>query len=104
MIPYRHKQSEKQPKDPRMGISQKLKKETVMSATATIRLPTPFIEMVKTKGAIEHRKVSQQLEYWVEIARCGIDNPELSFSEIKDMLAGVKEHKAGVVTSFDFDQ
>jgi hypothetical protein len=84
-----------------MGISQK---EAVMSATATIRLPVPFLEMVKAKGAIEHRKIPQQIEYCVEIAQCGIDNPELSFSEIKDMLAGVKEHKAGMVTSFDFDQ
>ena len=60
--------------------------------------------MAQKIGAIEHRKAPQQLEYWAEIARCGIDNPELTFSEVKDMLAAAKEHKAGMVTSFDFDQ
>ena len=74
-----------------------------MSPTATVRLSKSVLEKAKVKGEIEHRKPSQQIEYWAEIAQCGIDNPDLTFSEIKDMLSGVKEHKAGMVVPFEFD-
>ena len=73
-----------------------------MGATATIRLPEEVIERATLAGSIEHRRASQQIEYWAEIAQCGIDNPDLTFSEIKDMLVAVKEHKAGMTEPFDF--
>ena len=64
-----------------------------MRATATIRLPEYVIARATRAGMIEHRKASQQIEYWAEIAQCGIDNPDLTFSEIKDMIAAVlREH------------
>jgi len=73
-----------------------------MSATATIRLPQVILDEAKVCGKIEHRRPAQQIEYWVQIARCAIDNPDLTFSEIKDILTGMAEADAGMVSEYTF--
>ena len=73
-----------------------------MSATATIRLPRVILDEAKVRGKIEHRRPAQQIEYWVDVARCAIDNPDLTFSEIKDILTGLAEADAGMVSEYTF--
>ena len=73
-----------------------------MSTTATIRLPSVLLHEAKIRGKVEHRKPAQQIEYWVHVAQCAIDNPELSFSEIKDILTGMAEADAGQVSEYKF--
>ena len=73
-----------------------------MSATATIRLPSVLLKEAKIRGKVEHRKPAQQIEYWVHVAQCAIDNPDLSFSEIKDILTGMAEADAGQVSEYKF--
>ena len=73
-----------------------------MSATATIRLPQVILDEAKVRGKIEHRRPAQQIEYWVDVARCAIDNPDLTFSEIRDILTGIAEADAGLVSEYTF--
>jgi hypothetical protein len=73
-----------------------------MSATATIRLSESILSEAKIKGRVEHRKPAQQIEYWVHIAQCVIDNPDLSFTEVKDILTGIAEADAGQVSAYQF--
>ena len=73
-----------------------------MSATATIRLSESILSEAKIKGRVEHRKPAQQIEYWVHIAQCVIDNPDLSFTEVKDILTGMAEVDAGQVSDYKF--
>ena len=49
-----------------------------MSAPSTIRLPEDIIRRVRVVGKVEHRKPAQKIEYWISLARCAIDNPDLS--------------------------
>lgn len=73
-----------------------------MSATATIRLPSVLLREAEIRGKVEHRKPAQQIEYWVHVAQCAIDNPDLSFSEIKDILTAMAETDAGQVSEYTF--
>ncbi|MBC8207158.1 MAG: hypothetical protein H8E68_08435 [Kiritimatiellaeota bacterium] len=73
-----------------------------MSATATIRLSETLLKEARVKGKVEHRKPAQQIEYWVHIAQCVIDNPDLSFTEVKDILTGMAEADAGQVSDYKF--
>ena len=68
-----------------------------------VRLQEELMQSATQAGARHHRSAAEQIEYWAEIAQCGIDNPDLTFSEIKDMIAAVKEHKAGMVAPFEFN-
>lgn len=71
-------------------------------STMTIRLNEELIHQAEIKGRAEHRKPSQQIEYWVKIARCAIDNPDLSFAEIRDILDGLAEADIGELTEYSF--
>lgn len=71
-------------------------------STLTIRLNEELIHQAEIKGQSEHRKPAQQIEYWVKVARCAIDNPELSFLEIRDMFEGLSEANAGEMTEYNF--
>lgn len=73
-----------------------------MSATATIRLSNAVLQEAKIRGKVEHRKPAQQIEYWAQVAQCVIDNPDLSFSEVKDILTGIAEADAGQVSDYKF--
>ncbi len=73
-----------------------------MSATATIRLPEETIRRARIIGKAEHRKPSQQIEYWIELAQCALDNPELSISEIKETMEALAEVEAGDVSEYKF--
>ncbi len=73
-----------------------------MSATATIRLPEEIIKRARIVGKVEHRKPAQQIGYWISLAQCAIDNPDLSISEIKDILTGMAEADAGLVSEYTF--
>ena len=73
-----------------------------MSATATIRLSEEIIQRARIVGKVEHRKPAQQIEYWISIAQCAIDNPDLSIREIKETLQAMAESEAGDVTEYQF--
>ncbi len=73
-----------------------------MSATATIRLPEELIKRARIAGKVEHRKAAQQIEYWIGIAQCAIDNPDLSIREIKETLIAMGEAESGDVTEYTF--
>ncbi|MEA3545238.1 MAG: hypothetical protein U9R69_08475 [Thermodesulfobacteriota bacterium] len=72
-----------------------------MGATATIRLSEELIQKARIFGNVAHRKPAQQIEYWVKIAQCAIDNPDMSFTEIEDVLLGLAELDAGMGTKLD---
>lgn len=71
-------------------------------STTTIRLNSDLIKFAEVQGKAEFRKPSQQIEYWSEIARCAIDNPDLNFNEIKGILEGLAEVDAGMVEEYQF--
>lgn len=73
-----------------------------MSATSTIRLSQALLDEARVRGKVEHRKPAQQIEYWAHIAQCVIENPELSFHEVQDIMSGIAEAEAGQTSEYIF--
>ena len=71
-------------------------------STGIIRLNSDLIRIAEVRGKAEFRKPGQQIEYWGEIARCAIDNPDMTFLEIKSILAGLAEADVGMVEEYEF--
>ena len=59
------------------------------------KLPEALVESAKRHGALEHRWVPKQIEYWSQIGKIVTDNPDLPFSVIRDILIADREAPAG---------
>ena len=60
-----------------------------------VELPDDLVETAKRYGALEHRSVPKQIEYWSQIGKIVPDNPDLPFSVIRDILIADQEAPAG---------
>ena len=59
--------------------------------SVNVKLPEDLVENAKRYGTIEHRSVPQQIEYWSQIGKIAVENPDLTFSVICDILIADQE-------------
>lgn len=62
-----------------------------MSASISIRINQDLYEQAKQDAALEHRSITGQIEFWAQLGRAAIDNPDLPISFIAESLASMKE-------------
>ena len=60
-----------------------------------VKLPESLVESAKRYGAIEHRSVPKQIEYWSKVGKIAAENPDLPFSVIQDILVADQEDAVG---------
>uniref|UniRef100_UPI004055514A TA system antitoxin ParD family protein n=1 Tax=Orrella sp. TaxID=1921583 RepID=UPI004055514A len=60
-----------------------------------VKLSDDLVETAKRYGAIEHRSVPKQIEYWSQIGKIAAENPDLPFSVIRDILIADQEESVG---------
>ena len=60
-----------------------------------VKLSESLVETAKHYGAIEHRSVPKQIEYWSQIGKIAAENPDLPFSVIRDILIADQEAPVG---------
>lgn len=65
-----------------------------------VKLSEALVESARHYGAIEHRSVPKQIEYWSQIGRIAAENPDLPFSVIRDILIAEQEEPVG---EYEFD-
>jgi len=69
----------------------------------TVKLSDDLIKDAKRYGSIYHRSTPKQIEYWAHIGKIAEENPQLSYSLIKDILLSQVEVQEGEVTEYEFD-
>ena len=74
--------------------------ETAM-ATA-VRISDKLANDAKKFSRIDHRSLTGQIEYWARMGKCVEENPDLTFSLIKDILIGLEELKQGEKSEYRF--
>jgi hypothetical protein len=62
-----------------------------MSASISIRINQNLYEQAKQDAVIENRSITGQIEFWAQLGRAAIDNPDLPISFIAESLASMKE-------------
>ena len=63
--------------------------------SVNVKLPESLVDTAKRYGALEHRSVPKQIEYWSQIGRIASENPDLSFSAIREILLADQEEPIG---------
>ncbi|MBN2373912.1 hypothetical protein JXL19_09020 [bacterium] len=63
-------------------------------ATA-IRISEELFNEAKKYSRIDHRSITGQIEHWAIIGKCIEENPDLTYSLIKEILIGIEELEQG---------
>ena len=63
--------------------------------SVNVKLSESLVDTAKRYGALEHRSVPKQIEYWSQIGRIASENPDLSFSAIREILLADQEEPIG---------
>lgn len=62
-----------------------------MSASTSIRIDQTLYEKARQEAQAEHRTIAGQVEYWAQIGRVALDNPDLPISFIAETFASMAE-------------
>lgn len=70
--------------------------------TIEVNLSEEIVNEAKKFGQSDQRSLSDQIEYWIRIGKCAEENPDLTYSLIKEILMGVHELERGEKTEYQF--
>jgi hypothetical protein len=54
--------------------------------SANIRISIEEYELAKVAAKNEHRTINGQIEFWVKVGRCVLDNPDLPIDMIQELI------------------
>jgi len=70
--------------------------------TTAIRISDTLVTDAKKFSRIDHRSLTGQIEHWARIGKNVEENPELTYSQIKEILIGLDELENGEKTEYHF--
>jgi len=73
-------------------------------ASIAIKINLDLVKSARKVGLIEHRSAPKQLEYWARIGRIAIENPDLPYQFIHDVLLGRAQAESGELEEYIFGE
>lgn len=70
-------------------------------ATA-VRISEELVDEARKFSRIDHRSLTGQIEHWAQIGKCAEENPDLTYSLIKEILIGIEELERGEKSEYKF--
>ena len=70
--------------------------------TSAVRVSDKLVREARLVSAVDNRSVTAQIEHWARIGKCAEDNPDLTYSLIKEMLMGIAELEHGESSEYQF--
>ncbi|MGA2467018.1 MAG: hypothetical protein ABSH06_22050 [Thermodesulfobacteriota bacterium] len=70
-------------------------------ATA-VRISENLVNDARKFSRIDHRSLTGQIEHWARMGKCAEENPDLTYSLIKEILIGVEELEQGGKSEYKF--
>ncbi|MHB8151072.1 MAG: TA system antitoxin ParD family protein [Desulfobulbia bacterium] len=67
-----------------------------------VRISEELVGEAKRFSKIEHRSLTGQIEHWARIGKCSEENPDLTYSLIKEILMGIEELEHDEKTEYHF--
>jgi len=71
-------------------------------ATA-VRISSKLVKEARLFSRVEKRSLTGQIEHWAKIGKCAEENPDLTYSLIKDILLGIEELEQNEFSEYTFD-
>jgi len=69
-----------------------------------LRISEKLVNEAKKYSRIDHRSITGQIEHWAKIGKCVEENPDLTYSLIKELLIGIEELEQGERPEYKFGQ
>jgi len=69
--------------------------------TTAVRVSDKLVKEARLVSAVDNRSVTGQIEHWARIGKCAEENPELTYSLIKDILIGIEELDQGECSEYE---
>ncbi len=70
--------------------------------TTAVRVSQELVREAKIFSKIDKRSVTGQIEHWAMIGKCAEENPNLTYSLIKEILIGLVELEQGESSQYKF--
>ncbi|MBC8199554.1 MAG: hypothetical protein H8E80_05860 [Desulfobacteraceae bacterium] len=70
--------------------------------TTAVRVSDNLVRDAKIFSAIDNRSITGQIEHWSKIGKCAEENPDLTYSLIKEILIGLSELDQGESSEYKF--
>ncbi len=70
--------------------------------TTAVRVSQELVREAKIYSKIDKRSVTGQIEHWARIGKCAEDNPDLTYSLIREILIGLVELEQGESSLYKF--
>ena len=67
-----------------------------------VRISDNLVRDAKLFSKVDNRSVTGQIEHWAKIGKCAEENPDLSYSLIKEILIGLEELEHGESSEYSF--
>ncbi|MDP2991832.1 MAG: hypothetical protein Q8O04_11705 [Deltaproteobacteria bacterium] len=67
-----------------------------------VRISDELANEAKKYSRIDHRSMTGQIEHWAKIGKCAEENPDLTYSLIKEILIGIEELEQGDKSEYRF--
>jgi hypothetical protein len=71
-------------------------------ATA-IRISDKLVKEARLFSKVDQRSLTGQIEHWAKIGKCAEENPDLTYSLVKEILLGMEELEQGEFSDYSFD-
>jgi hypothetical protein len=70
--------------------------------TNAVRVSEGLVRAAKIFSKIDKRSVTGQIEHWARVGKCAEENPDLTYSLIKEILIGLAELEEGESLEYRF--
>ncbi|MBN1102222.1 MAG: ParD-like family protein [Deltaproteobacteria bacterium] len=67
-----------------------------------VRISDELVGEAKRHSRIDHRSITGQIEHWAKIGKCAEENPDLTYSLIKEILIAIEELEQGEKSEYKF--
>jgi hypothetical protein len=74
----------------------------VLFMPTPVRISDELVGEAKKYSRIDHRSITGQIEHWAKIGKCAEENPDLTYSLIKEILIGIEELEKGEKSEYKF--
>ncbi len=73
-----------------------------MRVATAVRISEKLVNEAKKFSRVDHRSITGQIEHWAKIGKCAEENPDLTYSLIKEILMGLEELEQGERAEYKF--
>ncbi len=71
--------------------------------SSAVRVSEDLVKQAKIYSKIDQRSVTGQIEHWARIGKTAEENPDLTYSLIKEVLIGLAELEQDEFSEYQFE-